>query len=42
MPLARQIDEIINPANDRPFNTLPAAHAADYDNRARCLEASRR
>jgi hypothetical protein len=35
---ACQIDEPINPANDRPFNTLPAAHAAGYHNCAWCLE----
>lgn len=42
MPLACRIDEIIKAGNDRPFNTLPAAHAAGYDNCAWCLEGSRR
>jgi hypothetical protein len=42
MPLACQIDEIIKAGNDRPFTTLPAAHAAGYDNCAWCLEGSRR
>ena len=38
----RQIDEIIKAGNDRPFNTLSAAHAAGYDNCAWCLDGSRR
>jgi len=33
-----QIEEIIRAGNDRPFNTLSAAHAAGYDNCAWCLE----
>ena len=37
-----QIDEIIGKGHDRPFNTLPEAHAAGYDNGAWCLGGSRR
>lgn len=37
-----QIDEIIRAGNDRPFDTLAAAHAAGYDNCAYCLGGSNR
>lgn len=37
-----QIDEIIRAGNDRPFNSLTAAHNAGYDNCHWCLGGSRR
>lgn len=37
-----QIDEIIAAKNDYPFTSLSAAHAAGYDNCAKCLGASTR
>lgn len=37
-----QIDEIIRAGNDRPFNSLAAAHNAGYDNCHWCLGGSRR
>ena len=37
-----QIDEIIRAANDRPFNSLPEAHAGGYDNCHWCLGGSTR
>lgn len=37
-----QIDEIIRAGHDRPFDTLAAAHAAGYDNCAKCLGSSTR
>ena len=37
-----QIDEIIRAGNDRPFTSLAAAHAAGYDNCAKCLGGSTR
>lgn len=37
-----QIDEIIDAGNDRPFNSLRAAHNAGYDNCHWCLGASTR
>ena len=37
-----QIDEVIAAGHDKPFNTLPAAHAAGYDNCAYCLGSSTR
>jgi hypothetical protein len=37
-----QINEIIAAGNDRPFNSLEAAHAQGYDNCAYCLGSSRR
>lgn len=41
-PNGCQIDEIIRAGNDRPFENLSAAHAAGYDNCAKCLPGSRR
>jgi hypothetical protein len=35
-----QIDEIIRAGNDKPFNSVAAAHAAGYDNCAYCLSGS--
>lgn len=37
-----QIDEIIRAGHDTPFRSLTAAHAAGYDNCAKCLSGSRR
>lgn len=37
-----QIDEIINAGNDRPYNSLSAAHAAGHDNCAWCIGGSTR
>lgn len=37
-----QIDEIIGAGHDRPYSALSAAHAAGYDNCAKCLGGSRR
>lgn len=37
-----QIDEIIRAGNDRPFDSLAAAHSAGYDNCAKCLTGSTR
>ena len=37
-----QIDEIINAGHDRPFDKLSDAHAAGYDNCAKCLSGSTR
>lgn len=37
-----QIDEIIAAGNEIPFKTLAVAHAAGYDNCAKCLTGSRR
>jgi hypothetical protein len=37
-----QIDEIIRAGHDRPFNSLSDAHAAGYDNCAKCLGGSTR
>lgn len=37
-----QIDEIIRAGNDKPFDTLAAAHAAGYDNCYWCLGGSTR
>jgi hypothetical protein len=37
-----QIDEIINAGNDVPFNSLPAAHNAGYDNCHWCIGGSTR
>jgi hypothetical protein len=37
-----QIDEIIRAGNDKPFQTLSAAHNAGYDNCAWCLGGSTR
>jgi hypothetical protein len=37
-----QIDEIIKAGNDKPFDTLAAAHAAGYDNCYWCLGGSTR
>jgi hypothetical protein len=41
-PNGCQIDEIIRAGNDRPYTTLAAAHAAGYDNCAKCLGGSTR
>lgn len=41
-PAGCQIDEIIRAGNARPFQTLSAAHAAGFDNCAKCLGGSRR
>lgn len=37
-----QIDEIISAGNDRPYNSLAAAHAAGFDNCHWCIGASKR
>ena len=37
-----QIDEIIKAGHDTPFNALATAHAAGYDNCAKCLPGSSR
>lgn len=37
-----QIDEIIKAKNDKPYNSLAAAHADGYDNCAYCLRGSTR
>ena len=37
-----QIDEIIAAGNDKPFNSLSAAHSAGYDDCAYCLTGSAR
>jgi len=37
-----QIDEITRAGNDKPFDSLAAAHSADYDNCAHCLGSSAR
>jgi hypothetical protein len=37
-----QIDEIIAAGHDRPYDSLPAARAAGFDNCAYCLGASTR
>lgn len=37
-----QINEIIRAGNDVPLTTLAAAHAAGYDNCAKCLSGSSR
>lgn len=37
-----QIDEIIAAGNDKPFNSLSAAHSAGYDNCHYCLGGSTR
>lgn len=37
-----QIDEIIRAGNDRPYNSLDAAHRAGYDNCAYCIGGSTR
>ena len=37
-----QIDEIINAGHDKPFDSLPEAHSAGYDNCAKCLGGSNR
>jgi hypothetical protein len=37
-----QIDEIIKAGNDKPFQTLSAAHGAGYDNCAWCVGGSTR
>jgi hypothetical protein len=37
-----QVDEIIRAGNDKPYNTLDAAHRDGYDNCAYCLGGSRR
>lgn len=37
-----QIDEIIRAGNDRPYDSLDDAHAAGYDNCAKCIGGSRR
>lgn len=37
-----QINEIIRAGHDRPYSSLAAAHAAGYDNCAKCLGGSRR
>ncbi len=37
-----QIDEIIRAGNDRPYNSLSAAHSAGYDNCAWCIGGSAR
>lgn len=37
-----QINEIIAAGHDRPFNSLPDARRAGYDNCAKCLGGSRR
>jgi len=41
-PSGCQIDEIIRAGHARPFATLAAAHAAGYDNCAKCLGESTR
>ncbi len=35
-----QINEMLRAGHDRPFKTLPEAHAAGYDDCAWCLGAS--
>jgi hypothetical protein len=37
-----QIDEIIRAGHDKPFDSLAGAHAAGYDNCAKCLGRSAR
>lgn len=37
-----QINEIIKAGHDRPYQSLDAAHAAGFDNCAKCLTGSRR
>jgi hypothetical protein len=37
-----QIDEIIKAGNDKPFQTLSAAHGSGYDNCAWCIGGSTR
>ena len=37
-----QIDEIIKAGNDKPFDSLVAAHNAGYDNCAYCIGDSTR
>jgi len=37
-----QIDEIIRAGHDRPFDSLPAARAAGFDNCAKCMGSSAR
>lgn len=37
-----QIDEIITAGNDRPYDSLDAAHKDGYDNCAHCLGKSKR
>lgn len=37
-----QINEIIGAGHDKPFNSLPDAHGADYDNCAKRLSGSTR
>ncbi len=41
-PNGCQIDEIIAAGHDTPFDTLADAHAAGYDNCAKCLRGSMR
>ena len=41
-PNGCQIDEIIGAGHDRPFGTLAGAHAAGYDNCAKCVGESTR
>jgi len=37
-----QIDEIIKAGNDKPYNSLSAAHSEGYDNCQWCIGGSRR
>lgn len=37
-----QIDEILRAGHERPFVALSAAHAAGFDNCAKCLGSSQR
>lgn len=37
-----QIDEIIRAGHDRPYDTLPAAQSAGFDNCAKCIGGSAR
>jgi hypothetical protein len=37
-----QIDEIIRAGNDKPYNSLDAAHRDGYDDCAYCLTGSQR
>ena len=41
-PSGCQIDEVIRAGHERPFVALSTAHAAGYDNCAKCLGSSHR